>query len=356
MKTQELLIPFKRDRTRALRAQFRDTVVLIQESGSALLLFFVLVIGGSLLFYFFYTDPQTGQTISYGEALYGTFALLFFQDALDFPNEWFLQILYFIIPILGLVVVADGIIRFGVALTNKKERGQKWQVAMASTFNDHIIVCGLGKVGYRVTLELLKLDREIVAIETNPECRFIEKIKALGVPVLIADARRSENLFKAGIEKAAAVIPCTDDELANLDIALDAREINPKAKIVLRMFDADLARRVEKGFGIHTAFSTSALAAPVFATASMRVNVKSSFYWDNTLLHISEHTISPKSALDGWPIEQLYNQLDLSVVGLTKEEQSILHPTPDLVLEVGNKLMVMANLETIRKLEDLIKP
>ena len=47
----------------------------------------------------------------------------------------------------------------------------------------------------------------------------------------------------------------------NLDIALQARELNPGIKVVLRMFDPDLARRVESGFGIHTAFSTSALAA-----------------------------------------------------------------------------------------------
>ena len=45
----------------------------------------------------------------------------------------------------------------------------------------------------------------------------------------------------------------------------------------MRMFDPELARRVEKGFGIHTAFSVSALAAPIFAAASMRVERKNLF-------------------------------------------------------------------------------
>ena len=129
----------------------------------------------------------------------------------------------------------------------------------------------------RYALELLDHlatpDREVVAIELNAQGRFVEKAKALGIPVIIANARRTENLVKAGVMQAKAVIPCTDDELANLDIALDARELNPDLKIVMRMFDSDLARRIEKGFGIHTAFSTSALAAPIFAAASMRVNV-----------------------------------------------------------------------------------
>jgi hypothetical protein len=50
--------------------------------------------------------------------------------------------------------------------------------------------------------------------------------------------------------------------VANLDIALNARDSNPGIKVVMSMFDEDLALRVEKGFGIHTAFSSSALAVP----------------------------------------------------------------------------------------------
>ena len=351
-------LPPKRRKTlqRALRAQWRDAIVLFHESRSALILFVALVFGGALLFYFFYTDPITGQRINFSEALYGTFALLFFQGSLQFPRQGFIQILYFIIPILGLVVVADGVIRFGVALTNKQERGQKWQIAMASTYSGHVIICGMGKVGYRVAVELMKFDRDVVAIENNPDGRFLEKTKALGIPVIIADARRSENLIKAGVEKADAVIPCTDNELTNLDIALDAREINPDAKIVMRMFDPELAQRVEKGFGIHTAYSVSALAAPTIAAASMRVNVRSSFYVGDQLLNISEITIHPGSTLEGWTIEQLEQSLDLSVVSYNDKGTAHLHPEADLKLIAPCQLLVLATLETLQKLDPLNKP
>jgi len=327
--------------------------VLLRESGKALFLFAALVFGGALLFYFFYLDPHTGERVHFSKALYGVFTLIFFQDSLEFPNQWYLQILYFIIPILGLVVVADGVIRFGVALTNKKDRGQKWQVAMASTYSEHVIVCGMGKVGYRVTRELLKFEREIVAIETNPEGRFVEKAKALGIPVIIADARRTENLIKAGVLQADAVIPCTDDELTNLDIALDARELNPSAKIVMRMFDPDLARRVEKGFGIHTAFSTSALAAPIFAAASMRFDIKSSFYVGDTLLNISEFVVQDGSLIEGWTIAKLEQELDLSIVSYLQNGETHLHPGPSLQLLAGVQILALASLETLERLQEL---
>jgi voltage-gated potassium channel len=350
------LVGRRKNVRRALRAQWRDAVVLFHESRSALILFIALVFGGAVLFYFFYVDPSTGQRINFSEALYGTFALLFFQGSLQFPHQGFIQVLYFIIPILGLVVVADGVIRFGVALTNKQERGQKWQIAMASTYSGHVIICGMGKVGYRVALELMKFNRDVVAIEANPEGRFLEKTQALGIPVIIADARRSENLIKAGVEKADAVIPCTDNELTNLDIALDVREINPEAKIVLRMFDPELAQRVEKGFGIHTALSVSALAAPTFAAASMRVNVRSSFYLGDQLLNISEIKVHPSASIDGWSIQKLENCLDLSVVSYIEAGITHLHPEPGLILTAGCQLLVLATLETLQKLESINKP
>ena len=226
-------------------------------------------------------------------------------------------------------------------------------MAKVSTYSDYIIICGIGKVGFRVSLELLRFGREVVAIETDPEGRFVDKAKALDIPVIIADARRTESLIKAGVGRADAIIPCTDDELANLDIALDAREQNPDIKVVMRLFDPDLARRVEKGFGIHTAFSTSALAAPIFATAAMRINVKHSFYVGDTLLNLTQVVITPGSQLIGWPIEKLEFELDLSVVCYQGGEVTDLHPTPDLCLNAGDQILVLASLDTIQQLGNL---
>jgi len=339
-----------------LRAQLRDARVLFQESRISLLLFTVIIVGGALIFRFFYTFPGTNQHPRFGEALHATFALIFFETILPFPEKWYLQTLYFVVPILGLAVVADGILRFGSALVNKQARGQKWQVAMASTYSNHIIVCGMGKLGYRVTLELLKFGREVVGIELNPEGRFVEKAKALGIPLILANARRSENLIKAGVERADAVIPCTDDELTNLDIALDAHELNPNAKVVARLFDVDLARRVEKGFGIQTAFSTSALTAPIFAAAAMGVNTKHSFYVGDALLNLSEVTIEPGSQLISWTVEKLSAELDLSVVLYQGGEVIDVHPNPDLHLGVDDKIMVLASLEALQRLNELNHP
>ncbi len=340
-----------------LRAYARITWVLFRESQNSLVSFLIILLGGALVFRSFYQFPN-GSHPSFVKALHVTFTLIFFETNLAFPEgQWYLQILFFAIPILGLLVAVDGVIRFGTALFNKNINAQEWQIAMASTYSNHVIICGMGKVGYRTTLELLKFGREIVAIDTDPHGRFIDKIQALGIPVIIANARRSENLLKAGAERADVVIACTDDELTNLDIALDAREINPQAKIVMRMFDPDLAQRVEKGFGIHTALSTSALAAPVFASSAMRVNnVKYSFYLGHELLNLSEFIISANSRLIGWSLAQLTQQVNISVISYQDTGIADLNPDPTICLMSGSKLLVLGSIQMLQQLDGLNSP
>ena len=338
-----------------IRAQLRDMGVLFRESRVSLFLFAVILIGGAFLFYHVYPESEKGP-LDFGEALYGAFSLIFFGGYLGFPEQWYLRVLYYMIPLLGLAVLVDGVLRFGVALVSKRDRGQKWQVAMASTYDAHVIVCGIGRIGYRVILELLRHGRDVVAIESNPQGRFVEKAKGLGIPVIIADARRSANLIQAGVKVADAIIPCTDDELTNLDIALDSRDINPDIKIVLRMFDADLARRVERGFGIQTAFSTSALAAPIFAAASMRLSVKHSCYVGNTLLNLSELHVRPDSELAGWTLARLEADLGLRVVCYQVGDCPNLNPDPQLELKAGDKVLVMATLDSLERLDNLNDP
>src|SRR3954451_7520587 len=141
---------------RSVRAQVRDTYVLLLESRTSLLLFAVMWIGSALAFAFYFHAPDKRPGISWGEALWRSFTLIFFGPQNDYPDSNILRILYFVVPIAGLLIIVDGLLRFGIAFFDKQARGQKWQVSVASTYEHHIIVCGLGKVGYRTVMELLK--------------------------------------------------------------------------------------------------------------------------------------------------------------------------------------------------------
>ncbi len=341
---------------RHLRASLRDLFVLLREFRTTLILFSLLLVISALAFALFYETPDTGERLTAGEALYGAFTLLFFQSSLSFPANFWLEILFFIIPVIGLGVLADGVLRFGVMLFNKRARKEEWQVALASTYRNHIIVCGLGKLGYRVARQLMEFGEEVVGIEQVVDRPFVAVLRQMNVPVIVSDARQRDVLTEAGVQHASAVIACTQDDLTNLDIALDARELNPRAKIVMRMFDADLAKKIERGFGIHTAFSVSALAAPAFAAAATRANVSYSFYVDDLLLNVSQVTVQPGSPLVGKTLGQVERELNLTIVQHKNGARMDLHPAPEIVIDPGDCIAVFAELATLGKLNALCHP
>ena len=340
---------------RYLVASWRDMRVLFREFRVSLLLFVGILLVGAIILDGLYVSPMTGRDLSFSEALYAVFTLIFFETNIDFPDVWYLQLFFFVVPLVGLGVIAQGVVRFGVMLFGRRTGRREWQVALASTCKNHIVVCGLGRDGSRVTEQLLKFDEEVVGIELDPEGQFVESIREMGVPVIVGDAQRKETLVEAGVERACAIVICTEDDLANLAIALEARELKSDIRVVMRMFDGELARKVEKGFDIHAAFSTSALAAPALAAAATQTQITHSFYIDDELLNVSEIKVQPTSRLVGRSLAELEAELDFSIILYKGCEGIDLHPDPQIRLHGGDRIVVFASLDVLNRLSQLNK-
>jgi voltage-gated potassium channel len=329
------------------RHNWRDLRVLMRAFRRPLLVFLVMIVvaGGA----YFVLSRLAGQQEpnSPVEAMFWVLSMIFLQANVAFPDPWYLQIFFFAMPVIGLAWFSAGAANLGVKLFNRSARGQEWEVALASMISDHVVVCGLGKLGYRVTRQLLEFGQQVVAVEREAGKTFIGQVRELGVPVIIGDARLPDTLSKAGIGRAAAVVCCTQDDLANLDIALDAQEANPGIKVVLRMFDDDLAGKVAKGFGIRTAFSTSGLSAPAFAAAATRAHIDYSFYVGGTLLHVSQLSVADQSPLAGLTMEAAELKYNMTIVMHRAGEHLHLHPQHDEIIHAGDLLVVFATLETL---------
>ncbi|MDQ3856398.1 MAG: NAD-binding protein, partial [Chloroflexota bacterium] len=141
--------------------------------------------------------------------------------------------------------------------------------AAARELSDHIVVCGLGNVGYTVVEAITRLGVPVAATEIDEEDPFLPSAHSLGVPVLLGDARLPETLEALNIASARCVVAATNDDMANLETALNALSLNPDIRVVLRLFDPDFAERVERAFGVHISRSVSSLAAPAFAAAAV---------------------------------------------------------------------------------------
>jgi Trk K+ transport system NAD-binding subunit len=341
------LTPRRRTPRQWLKKNWRDFRVLLRAFSRPILLFIGTLVFFCLLYWFLADLSPVADKPGPVESIFLVLSMIFLQANTTFPEPFYLQIFFFLMPVIGIVLLSAGAANLGVKLFNKSARGQDWEVALASTYSDHVIVCGLGKLGYRVALQLLDFGQSVVVVERDADKHFIALARERDVPVIIGDARQQEVLRKAGVERASAVVCCTQDELANLDIALDAREMHPDIKVVLRLFDETLAGKVEQGFGIHTAFSMSALAAPAFAAAATRAHIDYSFYVGGTLLHVSQINVNSDSPLRGLTLEDAERRFNMTIVMHQTDDELHLHPTSDEVIKEDDTLVVFATLETL---------
>ena len=143
--------------------------------------------------------------------------------------------------------------------------------------SDHCIVCGLGDVGYRIMELLHRLGETVVVITERAREERRQTAEAFGVRVIVGDARNDRLLREAGLESARALIAATDDDLANIEIALDARRLHPGLPVILRLFDQRLAHQLETSMEVHRALGTSSLAAPSFTAAALGDEVLAGF-------------------------------------------------------------------------------
>jgi Trk K+ transport system NAD-binding subunit len=307
-----------------------------------------IVLAGGVGFYYLYDEP-----LPFSEAVWLTFALLTGEPVRDWPSHWLLEVLHYLLPLLGLVVVLDGLVRFSVYAFRRDEMSPEWVKAMASTFKNHVILFGLGKVGLRVLQQLVALKQQAVVIEKDPHCPNFAYARNHGVPVRVGTAREEGILDEVNVREACSVICCTDDDLANLELAIDARKIRPDMRVVLRMYDQELAEKIRDTMNIHLAFSTAMLSAPLFATASLDAAVINSFYVDGRLLVVARITAAAGTKLCSMAIGELVRTYSLVVVSQKRGDGAMFHPPLENTIEPGDILTLECDPVTLREIHAL---
>jgi Trk K+ transport system NAD-binding subunit len=146
----------------------------------------------------------------------------------------------------------------------------------------HVVVAGLGNVGFRVVQELRRTGVPVVVVERNREGPFVGGIEH-EVPLVVGDARLHSVLEQAHIQGARSILAVTSDDAVNLSICLTAKEINPKTRTVVRLFDAEFARKVEESPLIDAALGASRIAAPKFVASALFPGVLKAFLDGDTL-------------------------------------------------------------------------
>ena len=331
----------------------RDTAVLLKQFRGSLAGFAIAVVGGGSLYFWLAQGSGEGQLATLPEAWYLALLMIFLQAGGEFPTAWYLELFYFLMPVVGLAILSQGAADFGLLLFNRRARGEAWQVAVAETYSNHIVIIGLGHLGFRVARALHQLGESFVTVELDPEADLLTQVQAWDVPVIRGDANKYDVLRQAGVDRAHTVVIVTSDDTLNLQIAIHARAVNPKIRTIVRLFDDDFAREVRIAFGITAAYSASALAAPAFAAAAADLDVGAPVTVGGRALSMSHFTITRASPLAGRTVGEMERDHDMSIVLLRRGEANQLHPADLEVLAPGDQITVFADNGTLHRVARL---
>jgi Trk K+ transport system NAD-binding subunit len=215
----------------------------------------------------------------------------------------------------------------------------------------HVVVCGLGNIGFCVVEQLLRCDARVVVIEQAKDSRFVTTARRLGVPVLIGDATVTTVLQQARAAQARAVVATTSDDLINLEVALLVRDLNPTQRVVLHLSDPNLAQMLREGARVRLALSIPLLAAPAFVAALFGDRVQSVFMVEGRLLVAVDLLIPPGDpALSGQTVRAVAVDYGLLPAAVLDPQGAVLPRPMSARLEAGYRLIAISSLPDLERL------
>lgn len=242
-----------------------------------------------------------------------------------------------LVPVVTAAVV-DGVVVARLAVTVGRLR---------DSTEAHVVVVGLGNVGSRVLIQLHDLGLPVVAVERDETAIGVRIANERKIPVILGDATQQATLRAAKVESCRALVAVTSDDVKNLEAALQARSLHRELRIVLRLFDGDLAHRIQKHFKIESR-SVSFLAAPSFALAMVERKVFDSVPVDRWVLLFADFPVAQGSFLDGRPVADAHLPGKAQVIALGEPgDHALWAPPEDRVLTPDDRLIVLATREGV---------
>lgn len=109
----------------------------------------------------------------------------------------------------------------------------------------HVVVVGLGQIGFRLAQLLLAHSVPVLAVERDVSAPWVRMARRAGIPVAIADAEDRATLELVGVPRATAVAAVTSEDLVNVAVGLTAAQVGPQVPLVMRLGDGDVAAETD---------------------------------------------------------------------------------------------------------------
>lgn len=225
--------------------------------------------------------------------------------------------------------------------------------------NNHVIVCGFGRMGRLVCREFDTRGIPFVVVEKEAE--LLADFHLSNGIALPGDATSDEVLIRAGVGQARALVAVVGTNAANLYITMSARLLSDKIFIVSRSEDEGSEEKLRRA-GANRVVSPYAIGGSRVAGAVLRPTVvdfiELATRFEHLELQIDETLITPSSKLVGATLKdsQLRQEFGIIIVAIKKAEGSmVFNPPSDARIEAGDILITLGHRQQLDQLEALAR-
>jgi voltage-gated potassium channel len=235
--------------------------------------------------------------------------------------------------------------------------GKRRMEREVANLKDHYIICGAGRVGHSVALELARKPCPFVIVESDEKSVADLDSKWL---VLIGDAASEKTLRDAGIDRAVGLVAATTTDATNIYIVLTARGLNPRIKIIARASEQRAEKHL-KTAGADSVISPYAAAGHRIAQSFLRphlldfLDIASDRSGSYQML-IEEIKISPESPLAGTTVGSsgIHHKFGIMILAIRHADGNTrFNPEAPEPIQGNDHLIAMGETPQLAKLETL---
>lgn len=145
----------------------------------------------------------------------------------------------------SLIFVIGGIVQMITEGEVARIMGTRIRSKEIDQLHDHTIICGYGRVGQMLAIELAEQDQPLIIMDRDH--KRVEEALSHGFLAMAGDATDDQTLTQAGIYRARTLATVLPQDAANVFITLSARDLCESINIIARAECPSTERKLLRG-------------------------------------------------------------------------------------------------------------
>ncbi len=223
---------------------------------------------------------------------------------------------------------------------------------------NHVIVCGYGRVGSTAAAALQRQGIPVVVVEGDPGA--VNDAATAGYLVVHGDATRDESLVEAQVRTARSLITCVESSSDNLVITLSAKALNPTISVYARAVDSETEKKLALA-GADAVVTPELVGGQRIAALATQPGLAE--FVDlivsdtSSEVRIRRFVVEPNASIVGMSLAglDLRRQGGAMVISLTSEDQPIqVNPDPETQVTAGDVVFAVGTIDQLSHLESKV--